>query len=343
MEEGAVGLSTGIDYPFQCFAEADEIVELCEAMAPRGGVYATHMRYKKGTMRALREAVEIGRRAGVPVHISHLKGATPAETEEILTYVDRVACREVDFSFDVYPYMPGSTMLSYLLPYDVWEGGLLEACPRLTDPVVREQFGALLAGYPLERIRIAWTGSRTNARFHGMSLTDYVEQTGKPAADALCDLLIEEHLAVLLVFDHGEDRRVDPFLAHPKFTLGTDGIYFEDGRVHPRVSGSATRIIGPLVRDRRLFTLEEAVRKLSGFPAERFGLKDRGILREGAFADLVVFDPERVTDRATYEDPHRLSEGIRHVAVNGTVILSEGEPVESPGRDLPGRALRFKE
>jgi len=345
MEEGAVGVSTGIDYPFECFATTDEMVEVCEAMAPWGGLYVTHMRYKKGTMRALKEAVEIGRRAGVPVHISHLKGTSPQQVEEILSYVDRVACREVDFSFDVYPYLPGSTMLSYLLPYEVWEDGPLNAVVKLTDPVLRERFEALLADYALglDQIHIAWVGGKENTRYQGMKLRDYVAQTGKGTADALCDLLIEENLAVLLVFDQGEDRLVDAFLQHPRYMMGTDGIYFEGGVVHPRVYGSATRLIGPLARDRGLFSLEEAVRKLSGYPAERFGLKDRGVIREGAFADIAVFDAERVADRATFREPHQPSEGMRYVIVNGVVVIAEGRPVEGLGEKLPGRALRFKE
>ena len=344
MEEGAVGVSTGIDYPFECFATTDEMVEVCEAMAPWGGLYVTHMRYKKGTMRALQEAVEIGRRAGVPVHISHLKGTSPQQVDEILSYVDRVACKEVDFSFDVYPYLPGSTMLSYLLPYEVWEEGPLNAVVKLTDPVLRERFEALLADYALglDQIHIAWVGGKENTRYQGMKLQDYVAQTGKGTADALCDLLIEENLSVLLVFDQGEDRLVDAFLKHPKYMMGTDGIYFEGGVVHPRVYGSAARLIGPLVRDRRLFSLEEAVRKLSGYPAERFGLKDRGVIREGAFADIAVFDAERVADRATFREPHQPSEGVRYVIVNGVVVIAEGRPVEGLGERLPGRALRFK-
>jgi N-acyl-D-amino-acid deacylase len=192
------------------------------------------------------------------------------------------------------------------------------------------------------RIHIAWVGSKDNTRHQGMKLDAYVAQTGKGAVDALCDLLIEENLAVLLVFDQGDDRLVDAFLAHPKYLMGTDGIYFEGGVVHPRVYGSATRLIGPLVRDRRLFSLEDAVRKLSGYPAERFGLKDRGVIREGAFADLVVFDAARVTDRATFEDPHQHSEGVLHVIVNGTAVVADGRPAEGLGEKLPGRALKFK-
>jgi N-acyl-D-amino-acid deacylase len=301
------------------------------------------VRYKKGTLRGMQEAVEIGRRAGVRVHISHLKASTAREAEELLGYVDRVAVNEVDFSFDIYPYTSGSTMLNYLLPYEAWEDGPLAACAKLRDPAVRERLEAMLACFPLsaENIRIAWCATRDNARHQGLTLAEYAARLGKPAAEALCDLLIEEHLAALCVLRSGEDELVEPFLQHPKFMLGSDGIYFPDALVHPRVYGSATRLLGPLVRERKLFSLEEAVRKMSGIPAERFGLVDRGEVREGAFADLVVFNTDTVADRATYDDPHQLSVGIEHVVVNGVEIIGGGKPIENLGPELPGRALRF--
>jgi N-acyl-D-amino-acid deacylase len=145
----------------------------------------------------------------------------------------------------------------------------------------------------------------------------------------------------LCVLEAADDTLVEPFLAHPKFMLGTDGIYFPEGRIHPRVYGSTARILGPLVRQRKLFTLEEAVRKMTGVPAERFGLVDRGLVREGAVADLVIFNPATVADRATYEDPHQLSSGIEHVLVGGVEVFADGRPADHLGPDLPGRALRF--
>ena len=155
-------------------------------------------------------------------------------------------------------------------------------------------------------------------------------------------MLIDENLAALGVFHIGDDRLVEPFLAHPKFMLGSDGIFFADGTVHPRQYGSAPRILGPLVRDRHLFTLEDAVRKMSGFPAERFGLHERGVIRAGAFADLVVFDAATIADRATFDDPHQLPVGIRQVLVNGQSVLRDGKFVEMAREAMPGRALRFK-
>lgn len=342
MEAGAVGLSTGLDYISQCFATTGELVEVAAALAPYRGLYVTHIRYKKGTMAGVREAVEIGRRAGVAVHISHMKATAPPDIEELLEYVDTTARNEVDFSFDVYPYLPGSTMLTYLLPFQVWVDGPLKVIAKLTDPEVRRSFASELASSKLGSMHIAWVPGRENARHLGKTLEQYVAEVGKEPADALCDLLIEENLAVLLVFHHGDDALVRPFLAHDCYMMGSDGIYFPDSVVHPRLYGSAPRLLGPCVRDQKLFSLEDAVRKLSGYPSERFGLVERGVVREGYFADLVVFDAETVVDRATYENPHQFPVGIDHVYVNGTAVVAGGVPVEDLPAPRPGRALKYR-
>ncbi|MYH61008.1 MAG: amidohydrolase family protein, partial [Caldilineaceae bacterium SB0675_bin_29] len=336
-------LSTGLDYPVQCFASTEELAAACLPMAASQGPYVTHMRYKIGTLAALKEAVEIGRCAGVPVHISHLKAASEADPEAILNYVDRVAVNEVDFSFDVYPYLPGSTTLSYLLPYEVWHDGPLAALPKLRDPAIRAQVDRSLGIYAsdLEAIRIAWLPGMENSQYLGKTLAEYVEEVGKSPVDALCDLLIEENMAVLLVFFQGDDSFVEPFLAHDKYMMGTDGVYHEDSVVHPRQYGSAARLLGTCVR-KGLFSLEDAVWKLSGAPAARFGLKDRGKLEQGRYADLVVFDAESIQDHATFDRPHRLSTGVGHVIVNGVPIICDGTPVEGLEQPLPGRALHFR-
>lgn len=348
MEAGAVGLSTGMDYVAQCFADTDELVEACLPLVQEQGLYVSHVRYKKGTLAGVKEAVDIGRRAGVPVHISHLKGPTPQETEALLEYIDTVAVNEVDFSFDVYPYMPGSTMLNYLLPYEAWEDGPLGVVRHLTRPDIRARFAHSLQSVPLDQTHIAWVGGKENSQHQGKLVSDYVAEVGGTAADALCDLLIEENLTVLLVFSGGDDREIEPFLAHDKYMMGSDGIYHqgppEDGSaVHPRQYGSTARVLGPCVRDRGLFSLEEAVYKLSGYPAERFGLAKRGQIKEGWFADLALFDSDTIQDNATYGNPHQTSTGIQHVLVNGTVIVHDGTAVEIHDATLPGRALKFKQ
>lgn len=173
-----------------------------------------------------------------------------------------------------------------------------------------------------------------------MQLDEFVRQRHKPAEEALIDLLIESNLATLLVLGPPQDHLVEPLVRHDLAMLGSDGIYFPGGRVHPRVFGSVGRWLGPLVRDWRVFSLEEAVHKLSGKSATRFGLAGRGEIRAGAYADLVVFDPHTITDQATYEHPQKTCTGIEHVIVQGRIILEAGQPVPALPHPLPGRWLK---
>ena len=338
MADGAAGLSTGMDYVDECFAGMDELVAACQPLRETQGVYVTHVRYARGTLEGLKEAVAIGKRAGVPVHISHLKGSTAAEAEAIIDYIDLVAVNEVEFSFDAYPYRSSSTMLQYLLPQEVWADGALAAFGKLADPVLRDRFQRRLDDMDLGQITIAWLPGRQHGHYLGATLAAYMAATGQRAADALCDLLLAESMAVLLVFRQEEDGLEAPFLAHPCYMMGSDGIYFAEGVIHPRHFGYAARLLGHYARRKRLFSLEEAVYKLSGFAAARFKLQKRGVIRAGYFADLVVFDPDTVIDRATFDHPHRLAQGVSHVIVNGQPILAGGAVVEGA---TPGRYLRF--
>jgi N-acyl-D-amino-acid deacylase len=278
----------------------------------------------------------------VRLHVSHLRDENDAAFGELMEYVDGVARHEVDFSFDVYPYQSGSTMLSYILPYDVWEDGPLAALAKLHDPEIRLRVRDGIRSYrnDTSKLRIGWVGGAENKHLQGMRLSDYVESTGLPAEEALVNLLIEERLAVLLVIDEGDDKIVEPWLAHDLYMMGTDGIYFPDGHVHPRQFGSAGRLLGRCVRELKLFSLEAAVRKLSGYAAERFRLPDRGVLKEGKFADVVVFDPDTVADRATYDDPQQHTVGIEHVFVNGTAVVRDGAPLDELPARLPGQFVR---
>jgi N-acyl-D-amino-acid deacylase len=341
MEAGAVGHSTGLDYIEQHHATTDELVNACTAIAPFGGLYVTHVRYKLGLLPALREAIEIGRDSGVKVHISHLKGSTEQEVQEVLALLD-AARRDVDLSFDVYPYQRGSTMLNFLLPYDVWADGPLGVLRHLDRPEIRTRFRAGLEALavPLEQISIAWTAAHDESLL-GITVAEFAAQRGKPVEEALIDLLIDSNLATLMVVGpYDKDHLVEPLIQHDLAILGSDGIYFAGGHVHPRVFGSAGRWIGPLVRERRVHSLEQAIHKASGKAAGRFGLIDRGVIREGAFADLVVFDPATVADRATYAQPQQESVGVETVIINGQAIVAQGKPVDLAGGRMPGRCLR---
>ncbi len=339
MEAGAVGVSAGLDYIVQCFSTTDELVEALSVMAPYDGLYVPHVRYKKTLLPALEEAADICRRAGVRLHISHLKTQALEQTEQVMEFLDRTS-RDVDVSFDVYPYQPGSTMINYLLPYDVWEDGPLATIGKLTESGVRARFADGLAAMrlPLDRIRIAWLQSKENAHWQGKTLLEFVEASRLSAADALLDLMIEERLAGMLVFDEGDDKLVYPFLQHDLFMMGTDGIYCSDGPVHPRVFGSAGRFLGPMVRDLKLNTLEQAVYKMSGYSANRFRLPDRGTVAKGPFADLTIFNENTITDNATFDDPCQFTTGIETVIVNGRVVVDTAKPVEFT--TPPGRSIR---
>ncbi|MCU0879423.1 MAG: D-aminoacylase [Pirellulaceae bacterium] len=350
MELGAVGLSTGLDYIEQCHATTDELVAACEAIRPYDGLYVTHVRYKIGLLPALREAIEIGRRAGVKVHISHLKGSSPQEVDEVLALIDS-ARRNVDLSFEVYPYQRGSTMLNFLLPYEVWQDGPLGVLRHLQRPEIRARFRAGLDALtvPLDEITLAWTVGDVAKPYYGQTLSEFVSQTDQPLEDVLVNLLIDSNLGTLMVLGpFGQDHLVEPLAQHDLAILGSDGIYFPGGATHPRVFGSAGRWLGPWVRDRKVFSLVEAVHKATGKSAERFGLAgspancsptDCGFVRPGARADLLVFDPATVTDHATYSEPQTNCTGIHHVLVGGVPVVADSSPLDLTG-DLPGRILR---
>ncbi|MEZ6061447.1 MAG: amidohydrolase family protein [Planctomycetaceae bacterium] len=343
MEAGAVGLSTGLDYIVQCFSTTDELIEACRVVAEFGGLYATHIRYKLGMVPALDEALRIAVESGASLHISHLKARAGQPTDEVMAWLEK-ARQQVPLSFDVYPYLPGSTMLNYLLPYDVWEDGPLAAMGKLNHPDTRERFRDCLRTYKLDldNIRIAWLPGRENSCHQGKLLSDYVEETGLPAEEALLNLLIEERMAVLCVYLEGDDRQIDPFLQHDLYMMGSDGIHADSGLIHPRQFGSAARLLGSCVRERGLFSLEDAIHKLSGHAAEKFGLKDRGRIREAAFADVVVFDPATIRDQATYDNPQTPAGGVSDVLVNGIPVVCDGHPVDLPdSAPRPGRFVKF--
>jgi N-acyl-D-amino-acid deacylase len=279
----------------------------------------------------------------VKVHISHLKGTTEQEVQEVLAYLDQ-ARREVDLSYDVYPYLRGSTMLNFLFPYEIWEDGPLSVLSKLSRSEVRARFQPCLETkhYPLEGITIAWSAAPNGHELAGKSIGDLVNQSGRPVEEVLIDLLIESNLATLLVLGPREDQVIEPLLAHDLGMLGSDGIYFPGGHVHPRVFGSVGRWLGLAVREHKVTTLEAAVHKMSGKSAVRFGLAGRGVVREGAFADLVVFDPATIRDRATYDEPRQTCVGIDHVLVNGVPVVEGATPIDKLPSALPGRSLRYE-
>jgi N-acyl-D-amino-acid deacylase len=344
MEEGAVGLSSGLDYIPSRYAETEELAELCRELAPFGGVYVTHMRgYAPDTvLGAMDEVFRIAREAGVPALISHFN----SRAELVLPHLDAARAAGLDVTFDLYGYLAGSTILGMIaLPPWVQEGGAEATLARLADPAVRARLrGEGFAGPrgPLDQVRLSYVEAPAYRASEGLTLVEAATRaTGHTGPESLvdfvCDVLIASGLAVGCVVPHRQRTEADvqALMRHPAMMGGSDGI-FAGGRPHPRGWGCFARYLGHYVREARTWTLEEAVQHLAAHPARRLGLVDRGLVRPGMAADLIVFDPERIADRATYADGRQAAEGVEHVLVNGEPVLVDGDRTPA----LPGRALR---
>jgi N-acyl-D-amino-acid deacylase len=347
MEEGAFGLSSGLDYPPGSYASTDELAALTGEAAALGGFYHTHVRYPLGDrfLDPFREALEIGRLGEGPVHLTHFyhRQAYPGSPEQLLSLVDDARAAGHDVTFDTYPYEWASTRLLIQLPPWVQADGPMALKERLAEASVRDRIreelrargAAYASGEGWADVRLGAFTRTENLRWESHSVADVVRETGRDAVDAICDLLLSENLGVTQVTTGPWTDGLRRFLAHPGALIGTDSTFLGE-RPSPRTYGSYPRVLGQFVREEGLLTLEEAVRRMTGGPAARLGLRDRGLVRDGLAADLVVFDPERVRALATLDDPRRFPEGIAHVIVNGAAVIDAGRHTGA----TPGRALR---
>jgi N-acyl-D-amino-acid deacylase len=350
MAEGAFGLSSGLDYPPGAYATTQELAELSRAAAGLGGFYHTHVRYGLGDrfLDPFREAIEIGRRGEAPVHITHFyhRQTFPGTPDQMLQLVDDARAEGMDVTFDAYPYEWASTRLLIMLPHWVQEGGPDRLKERLADRAVRDRIrielaerGTLFAGAGgLADVRIGYLARPEHAAWEGLTLGEILAETGAEPVDLLCDLLLAEDLHVNEVTPGPHTDGIRRFLAHPIGMVGTDST-FVGAKPSPRTYGSFPRILGQFVRDERILSLEEAIRRMTGAPAARLGLTDRGRLVDGLAADVVVFDPSTVRSWATYEEPRRFPDGIEHVIVNGVSVVEEARHTGA----TPGRTLRHRQ
>jgi len=346
MADGAHGFSTGLIYPPSVYAKTDEIVELAKVSAKHGGIYASHIRGEESysLLPAVQEAIEIGERSGCPVEIAHFKASGKKAwgmTAESLKLVEGARARGVDVTFDQYPYVASSTGLTSILPHWAHEGGAAKLLERLKDPVTRERMTRE------QRIERDWDGilvvyAKNNPSYNGRTMADIAKEQGKSPVDAAYDLLIAEETQVPCVMFGMSEEDVARVMRSPVGMFGSDGSAISPrgtlgrGKPHPRYYGTFPRVLAKYVREERVLSLEEAVRKMTSAPAQRLGLKGYGLLREGYRANVVVFDPEKVKDEATFTDPHRYASGIPYVICNGVFVIDRGKHT---GR-LPGRALR---
>jgi N-acyl-D-amino-acid deacylase len=347
LEAGAFGLSTGLDYPPGSYATTAELAELMAEAAILGGIYHTHVRYPLGDgfLDPFREAIDIGRRGGAPVHITHFyhRRRSPGTPAQMLQLVDDARAEGLDVTFDLYPYEWASTRLLIMLPTWIQAGGIGPIRERLADAGTRARIreemqsrGRMFAGgRGLADVRLGYFGRPEHAQWEGRTLGEYVAATGHDVVDAVCDLLLSEDLRVNQVTPGPHLDGIAEFLVHPHAMVGTDGVMVGE-KPAPRTYGTFPRILGEFVRDRRTLTLEAAVHRMTGAAAARLGLADRGRIADGLKADVVVFDPERVQALATYDEPRRYPAGIPYVLVNGTLVVDGGEHTGA----TPGRTLR---
>src|SRR5262245_11654704 len=348
LKDGAVGLSSGLDYPPGSYATTEELAALTEEAGRHGGFYHTHVRYPLGDryLDPFREAIEIGRRAAAPAHITHFyhRETHPGGPEPLLALVDDARDEGLDVTFDTYPSEWASTRLLIQLPQWIQAGGPAPLKERLGDRSARDRMRAEFAARGASYAGTAgWADVRLGAfrrpdllRWESRSVADVMTESGHDALDVICDLLLAEDLGVSQVTSGPWSDSLPLFVAHPVGMVGTDSTFL-GAKPSPRTYGSFPRILGQFVRDERRLSLEAAVRKMTSAPAARLGLRERGVIRDGLVADLVVFDPATVRSTATYDEPRSYPIGIDHVFVAGVPVVFGGVHTGA----TPGRGIRL--
>jgi dihydroorotase/N-acyl-D-amino-acid deacylase len=364
MKQGALGVSTSLQYVPGRFATTDEIVELAKVAKQYGGIYISHQRSESGQiMSSLDEVFAVAERANIPAEVWHLKTAYKANWGRMGDVLKRFAdarARGLDVTANMYPYDRASNGLDACLPLWVREGGLEPMLTRLNDSSLRDRIKRDMDDPNAKDWENQWYGSGGGAgvmistvldpalrKWEGKNLIEIGKAMGKDPRDAAMDLVIADRGETSVIISIMREDDVRLALANPMISIGTDsGARAEDGpysesKSHPRAWGSFTRILGKYVRDEKLITLEEAIRRFTSRPAARVGIADRGILRTGMKADITIFNPETVRDVSTFVDPTHYSQGIEHVLVNGKAVVSGGKiTAERPGQPIRGRGYR---
>jgi N-acyl-D-amino-acid deacylase len=351
IDDGAIGLSTGLIYPPGVYSKIEELIVLAKLLKQKGLIYASHMRSEGGSLvEAVQEVIRIGREADIRVHISHIKTAGEKnwhKAERVIDLIEEARDSGVRLTCDRYPYIASSTDLDALLPAWTYEGGNNEELKRLTDPVdsrrIRQEILEQTAKSDYwQTVIIASVDSEKNAWMEGMTISAISVSLGLAEIDTFFRILIEEQLRVGAIFLSMNEENLKKFLRLPYCMIGSDSSArsfdgpTRKGKPHARGFGTFPRFLGRYAGERGLMGLSEAIYRSTSLPASTFGLKNRGSLREGMYADIVIFDPGTITDRATYADPYQRSSGIEHVLVNGVPVIRGGVFAGN----FPGRILR---
>jgi len=358
MLDGALGLSSGLIYIPGAYSKTEEIIGLAKVAARYGGVYATHMRNEADSvMAAIGETLEIGRQSGIPMQISHFKASGHnnwGRSREMLTVIERARAEGLDVNLDQYPYPASSTNLGVLFPAWALADGDSAIQARLTAPKIRAQIANEIAQ------NMAWRSNsgrmdyayvaryRPDSTYQGLNITQITAKrlgkkrtTLKDEIETIMEMLLKG--GAQMIYHSMSEEDVSRIMASPLTMIASDASIYQFGKdvPHPRGYGSNARVLGVYVRNKKIITLEEAIRKMTSMPAQRFGLNDRGLLRQGYQADIVIFDPATISDRATFEKPHAYAQGISYVIVNGSIVVENGKHTGArPGMVIRGRGYR---
>jgi N-acyl-D-amino-acid deacylase len=357
MEAGALGITTALIYPPAFFAKTEELIELCKVAAKYKGKYTVHMRSEGDQLiEAIQETIRISREAGLPSEIYHLKASGEAnwpKMDQAIKMIEDARKRGVKITANMYTYPAGGTGLDSCLPPWVFDGGREAGLKRLQDPATRQKVAEavrtpskewenlyLLSGSP-DRILLASFRNDSLKPLIGKTLAEVARMRGKDPVETIMDLLLEDRSRIGTIYFLMSEDNIKKQIRQPWVSFGSDaasiaaeGVFLRSA-AHPRAYGNFARLLGKYVREEKVITLTEAVRRLTSLPATNLGFNDRGLLRKGMFADVVIFDPQTIGDRSTFENPHQYSVGVRDVFVNGTQVLKNGEHTGAK----PGKAL----
>lgn len=353
MEQGAFGLSAGLIYPPGSYSDTDELIAICKPLKDFGGVFTCHLRGESEILlSATKEIIKVGETNGIAVEHSHLETYGEEywpQRDRLLALHDEARARGVDITFDVIPYTAANTTIMAILPPWALEGGVDKLIERLKDKEIRKRINVdveeaipgwppwLPGGWPnnfaissgWKGIVIIWVGSKANKHMEGRILTEIAEEVGKTPFDVAADLIIEEQGQVMALYfgfdgDIETDEGLRKVIAHPRAAINTDAILTGRGVPHPAAYGAFPKVLGYFSRELGLFTMEEAIRKMTSMSLQKFGIRDRGLIREGCFADITIFNEATVGEKGTYFDPAHFPEGIEYVIVNGTPVIQNG-------------------
>jgi N-acyl-D-aspartate/D-glutamate deacylase len=357
MEEGALAISSALVYPPGSFATTEQLIELCKVASRYGVIYITHMRSEaESLLQGIEEAMEIGREANIPVEIFHFKAAGQKNwhlMEEAIKKINKARAQGQDITADIYPYTAGATSLSAIVPPWVSEGGPQKFLERLKDPATRKKIAQqietdsqgwenfYLASGSWDKIVVSSVDTEKNKQLEGKNILEVAKIRNQPPMEAFFDVLIEENAQVgAVLFMMSEDniaakmKQTWVSIATDADALSPEGILGK-GKPHPRAYGTYPRVLGRYVREKAIITLEDAIRKMTSLPAQRMAIQDRGLLKEGMHADITIFNPDTIIDKATYVEPHQFPVGVDYVLVNGYIVVERGKHSGA----LPGKII----